>query len=243
MSPVEIALDLLLILALVLLNGLFVAAELSLISSRRTRIEQLASEGNRMAAMVRAAMDRPVTFIAGTQVGITIASLVLGWVGEPTVASIIEPIIRSLPFVEVVLPPQILAIIVASLGFMVITFFHILIGETVPKSVAIYRTESVATLTVPPVLFFARIARPLIWLVNVSAEAILNAFGLRASAGRHAVHSEDEIRALIAESAGFRWDTGQHCWRAHRQGGPRCSLERSPPVERGGDHASGVLHP
>src|SRR5919198_755531 len=108
MSPLQIALDLLLVLGLVLLNGLFVAAELSLVSSRRTRIEQLASEGNRMAAMVRAAMDRPVTFIAGTQVGITLASLVLGLIGEQTMVSILEPLFRSLPLLEAVSPPQLL---------------------------------------------------------------------------------------------------------------------------------------
>src|SRR5436309_1412235 len=153
-----------------------------------------------MAAMVRAAMDRPVTFIAGTQVGITLASLVLGLIGEQTMVSLLDPLFRSLPLIESLTPPQLLAFVIGSLGFLIITFFHILIGETVPKSIAIYRTERVATLTVPPVLFFSRIARPLIWLVNLSAETLLGAFGLHSSAGRHTVHSEEEIRAVIAES-------------------------------------------
>ena len=200
MSPATIGLDLLLVLVLVLANGLFVAAELALVSSRRTRMEQLAADGNRMAKAVRTAMDRPVTFIAGTQVGITLASLILGWVGEPAISAALEPLIFALPGLAEQVPHAWILAAVTAIAFFVITFFHILLGETVPKSVAIYRSERVAILTVPPVLLFARVARPLIWLVNRSAELILGTFGLHATAGRHAVHSEEEIRALIAES-------------------------------------------
>jgi CBS domain containing-hemolysin-like protein len=200
MSPAATGLELLLVLAMVLANALFVAAELALVSSRRTRMDQLAAEGSRRASLVRSAMEHPVTFFAGTQVGITVASLVLGWVGEPAVAGALEPLFAALPGLEAAVPPRVLTIAIAAVAFFIITFFHIVFGEIVPKSLAVYRAEPVAVFAVPPVLLFARVARPLIWLINAAAERVVGLFGLHPAAGRHAVHSAEEIRALVAES-------------------------------------------
>jgi magnesium and cobalt exporter, CNNM family len=200
MSLTTVGLELLLIVVVVLINALFVAAELALVTARRTRMEQLANAGSRRASLVRAAMERPVTFIAGTQVGITVASLVLGWIGEPTIARLLEPLFEALPALHTILPGSVIALVVTALSFFVITFFHITFGEIVPKSVALFQPERVAQWVVPPVLLFARLAHPLIVLVNGVAEGMLRLFGLHASTGRHSVHSEEEIRALIAES-------------------------------------------
>jgi CBS domain containing-hemolysin-like protein len=192
--------SLLLVVVLVLLNAIFVAAELALVTARRTRIDQLASSGNRFARQVRRAMDHPLVFIAGTQVGITLASLLLGWIGEPAFAGLIESLIVQLPGLQALLPEHVLTIGATVLAFFFITLLTIVFGEVVPKSVAIYRAETVAQFTVPPVQAFAQLARPLIWLVNSISQLILQLFGLQARAGRHTVHSEEEITALIAES-------------------------------------------
>lgn len=191
--------SLLLVLALVALNALFVAAELALVTVHRTRIEQLAEEGSRMARAVRAAMERPVIFIAGIQVGITAAGLVLGWVGEPAVGTLLDGLIRSLPGIETLLPPQVLGPLVTVISFFLITYFTITFGEIIPKSIALYRAEQVAMLVVPPVLYFVRLVRPLVALVNLSAQFVLRRFGIRATAVQPTILTEEEISRLIAE--------------------------------------------
>lgn len=195
-----IALDLLLVLALIVLNAVFVAAEMALVTSRRTRIDQLASDGNRLAGVVRSAMDRPITFFAATQIGITVASLVLGWIGEPALRQVFEPLAAALPGLVGGVAEPVLALAVTLLAFVVITIVTIIFGEIVPKTLALYHAERVAMLVVPPVLWFSRGAAPLIALVNGIAGAVLRLFGLQATTGRHSVHTEEEIRALIAES-------------------------------------------
>lgn len=191
--------SLLLVLALVALNALFVAAELALVTVHRTRIEQLAAEGSRMARAVRAAMERPVIFIAGIQVGITAAGLVLGWVGEPAVGTLLDGLIRSLPGIETLVPPQVLGPLVTVISFFLITYFTITFGEIIPKSIALYRAEQVAMLVVPPVLYFVRLVRPLVALVNLSAQFVLRRFGIRATAVQPTILTEEEISRLIAE--------------------------------------------
>ena len=200
MTAPTVGLELLLIALVVLINALFVAAELALVTVRRTRVEQLASAGSRRAAVVRTAMEHPVTFIAATQVGITVASLVLGWIGEPTIGRLIEPLFAAIPGLATTLPPEPRSVVITTIAFVFITFITITFGEIVPKSLALFQPERVALYIVPPVVLFSKVARPFIALINGSAEAVLRLFGLRASAGRHSVHSEEEIRALIAES-------------------------------------------
>src|SRR5438477_475015 len=132
---------LLAVLALVLANGFFVAAEFSLVTVRKTRIDQLIAEGSRLAKPVRRALNNPTAFIAATQVGITMASLGLGWVGEPAIAAIILPAFAALP------PAISLATahtIAAAIAFIVITALHIVLGELVPKTIALQRAEQTA---------------------------------------------------------------------------------------------------
>lgn len=200
MSPASVGLDLLLVLGLILLNAIFVAAEMAMVASRRTRIDQLVADGSRRAALVRTAMERPVTFIAGTQVGITAAGLVLGWVGEPAVRALLEPLFLAVPGLRDLLPAEVLAILTTLLAFLVITMVTITFGEIVPKSIALYRAEASAMWIVPPVLFFARLMGPITAVVNATSEQFLRLIGIRSAAGRESVYSEEEIRALIAES-------------------------------------------
>src|SRR5512141_449697 len=119
------------VLALVLANGFFVAAEFAIVTVRKTRIDQLIAEGSRLAAPVRRALDNPTNFIAGTQLGITMASLGLGWVGEPAVATIIEPAFSSLPPAISLATAHTVAVAIAFIG---ITALHIVLGELVPKT-------------------------------------------------------------------------------------------------------------
>jgi CBS domain containing-hemolysin-like protein len=199
MTPANVGLDLLLVLALILINALFVAAEMALVATRRTRIDQLAAAGNRWATLVRTAMEHPVTFIAGTQVGITAAGLVLGWVGEPALRGLIEPVLYAIPVLQSV-PAGVLGLVATILSFLLITIVTITFGEIVPKSLALYRAERVALLVVPIVLVFSRLTTPITVLVNGMSERILRLVGVHAVGGRESVHSEEEIRALIAES-------------------------------------------
>ena len=144
MTAPTVGLELLLIALVVLINALFVAAELALVTVRRTRVEQLASAGSRRAAVVRTAMEHPVTFIAATQVGITVASLVLGWIGEPTIGRLIEPLFAAIPGLATILPPEPRSVVITTIAFVFITFITITFGEIVPKSLALFQPERVA---------------------------------------------------------------------------------------------------
>jgi len=133
-SAVDIGLRLVAVLALVLANGFFVAAEFAVISVRKTRIDQLLAEGSRLARPVRRALNNPDQFIAATQLGITMASLGLGWIGEPALASLIQPLLSAVPASISAATLHTLAVAVA---FIIITALHIVLGELAPKTVAL----------------------------------------------------------------------------------------------------------
>ncbi len=185
------------VLALVLGNGFFVAAEFSLVTVRKTRIDQLIAEGSRMARPVRRALDNPTNFIAGTQLGITMASLGLGWVGEPAVATIIEPAFSSLPPMISLATAHTIAVAIA---FIAITALHIVLGELVPKTIALQRAEQTAMLVVKPAELFQRGLSPFIKVLNGAGRAVLNLFGLREPSGHGLVHSEEELKMLVTAS-------------------------------------------
>src|SRR5947207_598638 len=188
---------LLAVLALVLANGFFVAAEFSLVTVRKTRIDQLIAEGSRLAKPVRRALNNPTAFIAATQVGITMASLGLGWVGEPAIAAIILPAFAALP------PAISLATahtIAAAIAFIVITALHIVLGELVPKTIALQRAEQTAMLVVKPTELFQRMLRPFINILNGAGRAVVNLFGLREPNGHGPVHSEEGLKMLVTAS-------------------------------------------
>lgn len=189
-------LQLLAVLALVAANGMFVAAEFAIVSVRRTRLLPLAQRGSAVAKRVLQAAADPNAFLAATQLGITMASLGLGWIGEPAVARWIEPWLDALP--ETIRGTS-AHVIAGVLAFTFITTLHIVFGELAAKSAALWRPEETALLVAPPTELFHSIFRPFIWLLNSAANGVLGLFGLRAPSGHH-VFSSEEIGTLVTES-------------------------------------------
>lgn len=193
-----LVLNLALVLLLVFLNGFFVAAEFSLVKVRHSRLTQLESEGNKLAGYALKVNKKLDAYLSATQFGITLASLGLGWIGEPAISELlVEPIMYKLGFGESPLVTTISVII----GFAVITFLHIVIGELAPKSLAIQRTEGVSLLLSAPLLFFYRVFFPFIWVLNAAANAVLRTVGIEPANEAEAAHSEEEIRILMNQSA------------------------------------------
>jgi putative hemolysin len=185
------------VLALVFANGFFVAAEFSIVAVRKTRIDQMIAEGHRGALAVRRAITDPDRFIAATQLGITMASLGLGWIGEPALAAIIQPSFSSFSAVMAVTTAHSLAVAIA---FTVITAFHIVLGELVPKWWALERSETTALLFVRPTELFMKALWPFLRLLHGTAHAVVKAFGLKTTDARAMVHSEEELKMLVTAS-------------------------------------------
>ncbi len=185
------------VLVLVLINGFFVAAEFSLVAVRRTRIDELAEAGDKRARTVQGALRDLDRYIAGTQLGITIASLGLGWVGEPAVAGILDRILEAFGMT----PPPAGVHTAASftVGFLILTFLHIVLGELAPKSVALVRPEGVSRVVATPLIFFSRIMSPLIWVCNGAANGLLKLFNISRVTEIQG-HSPDELRLLVMQS-------------------------------------------
>jgi CBS domain containing-hemolysin-like protein len=197
-NPVlDVSIRLLAVLALVLANGFFVAAEFGIISVRKTRIDQLLAEGSRMARPVRRALQNPDQFIAATQLGITMASLGLGWIGEPAVATLIEPLLTRLPAQISEATSQTIAFAIA---FSIITALHIVLGELAPKTVALQYPEQVSLIVAKPTELFLRVFHPFIRALNGMGWAVVRMFGIRAASGHGLVHSEEELKMLVTAS-------------------------------------------
>lgn len=194
----QLILNLLLVFLLVLLNGVFVAAEFSLVKMRQSRLTQLVSEGNRMAGIALKVNRKLDAYLSATQLGITLTSLGLGWIGEPAISELlVKPLMHNLGMTDEVL----ITTISVAIGFCIITFLHIVLGELAPKSLAIQRTEGTALLLSAPLLWFYRIFLPVIWVLNASANGILRLVGIEPASESEAAHSEEEIRILMNESA------------------------------------------
>jgi CBS domain containing-hemolysin-like protein len=183
--------------ALVCANGFFVAAEFSVVTVRKTRIDQLIAEGHRGARAVRRAISAPDRYIAATQLGITMASLGLGWIGEPALASMIEPPLKFMP-------PHVAATtahtIAVAIAFTVITAVEIVFGELTPKWIALERSETTAMWVVRPLELFMRSLWPFIRLVHGAAHGVISALGLKGADSRAMVHSEEELKMLVTAS-------------------------------------------
>ena len=184
---------------LVLLNGFFVAAEFALVSVRSTRIEELVSQGNQLAKSVQKAIHDPDRFIAATQLGITLASLGLGWIGEPALASLIEQGLALLPIPEQWVNVTSHGFAVA-IAFAIITFLHVVIGELAPKSIALQRPEQTALTVARPTIFAERLFAPAIWALNGTGNFVLRLLGFEPEAGHELIHSVEEIKMLVDAS-------------------------------------------
>lgn len=194
----EIIPQITLLVFLVLLNGYFVAAEFALVAVRKTRIDELAKKGNKAAKLVQKALVNLDSFISATQLGITFASLALGWIGEPVIAHFLEPYLTFLPQEVGVLSAHSLSIIIA---FTLITFLHIVLGELAPKTIALERAEITSLLIITPLYVFTKVFRPFIWVLNGAGSLVLKVLGFTAPSGHQLVHSEEEIRMILAQSA------------------------------------------
>jgi magnesium and cobalt exporter, CNNM family len=185
------------VLALVLANGFFVAAEFSIVAVRKTRVDQLVAEGRRGARAVRRAVTQPDKYIAATQLGITMASLGLGWIGEPALASLIQPALNRLPSLLAEATAHSVAVAIA---FAIVTSLHIVLGELAPKTIALERAEITALLVVKPTELFMKAFSPFIRLLNGTGQAVVRALGLRSMGGHAMVHSEEELKMLVTAS-------------------------------------------
>jgi CBS domain containing-hemolysin-like protein len=186
------------VFALVATNGFFVAAEFALVKVRVTRVEQLVQEGNALARIVQRQTSHLDSYIAATQLGITLASLALGWVGEPSLAHLVEPLFQ---WVGSVWAAEGLANTVAiAFSFALITAFHIVLGELVPKSIALQRTERVSLFVAAPLLVFARVFRPFIAFMNGVGNAIVRLLGFSSGGEHESVHSVEELEIIVAQS-------------------------------------------
>jgi CBS domain containing-hemolysin-like protein len=185
------------VLALVFANGFFVAAEFSIVTVRKTRIDQLIAEGHRTARTVRRAISDPESYIAATQLGITMASLGLGWIGEPALASLIQPTLRWLPVTVAEATAHSAAVAIA---FAIVTALHIVLGELAPKTIALERPESTALIVVKPTELFMRVFRPFIRFLNGMGQAVVKMLGLHSKGGHAMVHSEEELKMLVTAS-------------------------------------------
>lgn len=180
---------------LVALNGFFVASEFSIVKVRPSRLDALLKEGNKRAVYAKKVTEHLDAFLSVTQLGITVASLGLGWIGEPTVAKILQPVFSMLN-----LPPNLEHTIAFVIGFGVITALHIVLGELVPKSLSIQKTEQIVLFVSGPLLMFDKLMYPAVWFLNHVANWVLRCFGVEAASEAEEAHNEDEIRILMEES-------------------------------------------
>jgi len=191
------ALGLLSIPALVLLNAFFVAAEFSLVAVRRTRVEEMVTRGVKGAAAVNVAIVNLDHSIAATQLGITAASIGLGWVGEPALEQLVRPLFEYLPPFWTATASHSAAFL---LTFFLITFLHVVFGELVPKTLAMQTPDRTALWLARPLLVFVRLTRPLALLMNITASAVLVRLGFHAASSESMVHSVNELSLLIEDT-------------------------------------------
>jgi CBS domain containing-hemolysin-like protein len=188
-------LNLFVALVLVALNGFFVAAEFALVRVRESRIVQLEQEGSARANVVHDALRDLDAYLSVCQVGITVASLGLGWVGEPAVSHLIAPVLEQIGITS----ERFVSIIAVALGFAVITYAHLVFGEQAPKYYSIQRAERVSLWISRPLKVFMFLFRPLVWLVNASTNFVLRPWGIRLGEEMEA-HSEEELRIMISSA-------------------------------------------
>ena len=185
---------LLLVILLVLTNGFFVAAEFALVGVRRSRIAALAQDGNRRAKLLLELIDSLNAYISATQLGITMASLALGWIGEPVFAHLLEAPLKGR------VSDAVLDTIAFALAFTIITFLHIVLGELAPKTLALERTEKIALAVARPLHIFYKVFLWPIRLLDWAGTRTVRLFGLHPAADHASIYTQEEIRQLINAS-------------------------------------------
>ncbi|HVE77913.1 MAG TPA: hemolysin family protein, partial [Gemmatimonadaceae bacterium] len=194
----SIALRLGAVLILVLANAFMVAAEFALVAARRSKIDQMAAGGDRAARTVQRALDHLDRYISGTQLGITLASLGLGWIGEPALAALLDAAFVRLGLNVPTGATHTVAAVTTA--FVIITFLHIVLGELAPKSLALMAPERVSRWITRPLMTFSFVMSPAIWVLNGAANRLLRLFGVQAMSEAHRVHSPEELRLLVIQA-------------------------------------------
>lgn len=195
MDSERYALNLVLVAILIGFSAFFVAVEFALVRIRPSRIDQMIAEGNKRALAVKQAVANLDGYLSACQLGITITSLGLGWLGEPTVEKILHPVFESMH-----LPETLSSFLSFVIAFVAITYLHVVVGELAPKTIAIRKAETVALLTSTPIIWFNRIMYPFIWLLNGSANQLVKLFGIKPASEHEEAHSEEELQIIINES-------------------------------------------
>lgn len=194
MEIVTNVLKLLAVLALVFLNGFFVAAEFAIVKVRSTQIEPLIKQGYKRARLAQQVITHLDAYLSATQLGITLTSLGLGWLGEPFVAHLLRPVLELIGISN----PAVVTTLAFAVAFGFITFLHIVLGELAPKSLAIQRAQGVALGVARPLHLFFIVFRPFIWALNGTANYFLKAIGIEPVGEGDLVHSEEELRILLS---------------------------------------------
>ena len=188
-------LNLLLVVFLIFMNGFFVAAEFCCVKIRPSRLETLIVEGSSRAGYAKQLTDHLDASLSVTQLGITLASLGLGWVGEPAIASLILPLTRMMD-----LPDEVGHTVALAIAFTIITSLHIVLGELTPKSMAISNVEQIMLAIAFPMVLFSRVMHPFVWVLNTVANHISRSLGYDVKGENEDAHTEEEIRLLMKES-------------------------------------------
>ncbi len=184
-----------LIAIFIALTAFFVASEFAIIRVRSSRIDQLIEEGSSSAAAAKKVINNLDEYLSACQLGITITALALGWIAEPTMERILEPILHGMN-----VSTGVSSILTFTIAFAVITFLHVVVGELAPKTLAIQKAETIALFTARPLIFFYKLMYPFIWALNGSAQVIVRFFGLKPAADNELAHTEEELRIILSES-------------------------------------------
>jgi putative hemolysin len=194
---VTTALELVAVALVVAANAFFVAAEYALVTVRRTRLQELEAQGSRAATRVLRLVDNPPRFISAIQLGVTLSSLALGAIGEPVVSELLKKPLDLLPRD---LHTSVATTIAVILAFALLSFFHVVMGEIVPKSFTLEHAERVALFVAGPINWFYGLFRPFIWVLVKASNAVLRWMGVTAPSGLSLVHSEEELKMLVTAS-------------------------------------------
>ncbi|MGG3572522.1 hemolysin family protein [Bacillus gobiensis] len=189
-----LVINLALVAFLIVLTAFFVGSEFAVVKVRMSRIDQLISEGNKKAVIVKKLVNDLDYYLSACQLGITVTALGLGWLGEPTVEKILHPL-----FHQFGIPDAVSTVISIAIAFALVTFLHVVIGELAPKTLAIQYAEEMTMVFARPLYWFGKIMAPLIWTLNGSARVMLRIFGVQPATHEQA-HSEEELKIIMSQS-------------------------------------------
>ena len=193
----SIIVNIFVILFLLFVNAFFVAAEFSLVKIRRTRLEQLSNEGSKVAKLAIKMLNNVNEMLAAAQLGVTVASIALGWVGEATTVTLIVPLIERIPYVNPTLTAHAIAV---PISFFLVTMFHVVLGEQLPKCVSIQYPEKTVYLIAKPMHICMIIFKPFVWLLTISGNAILKLFNVCDTSETQLAHSTEELDLIVDAS-------------------------------------------